>query len=253
MRLLRDRAADLRLALMLLTRVPMGTAPLRPGATLARAVWAYPLAGALVGGLAGGVFALAMAAGLSAPVAAILGLAASVLLTGALHEDGLADFCDGLGGGGDVARKLEIMRDSRIGTYGSAALIVSFLLRWSALASLGLSAKVVPVWIAAGALSRAAIALPLWLLPPARRDGLGAQAAAPPGWSALLAVAIAAVIAWAAVRERLLALAAIIPAAAIVVTWVARRHLRGHTGDVLGATALVAECAGLTIASAGWF
>jgi len=249
----RNRLDDLRLAIMILTRLPLPGGALQPGATLARALWAYPLAGALVGGLAGAAFAISVFAGLPSTLSAALALVVSVLVSGSLHEDGLADFSDGIGGGRDRARKLEIMRDSRIGTYGAVALILSFLVRWSALATLAVPQTVFVVWIAAAALSRGALALPLCLLPPAREDGLGAQAAAPPLWSALGAAAIAMAIAAAVLQIRALPLIAVAIVAGSVVTALAQYHLKGHTGDVLGACALIAECGVLTTACARWF
>jgi adenosylcobinamide-GDP ribazoletransferase len=248
MGILRNRVDDVRLAMMMLTRIPMGKTPLLPGATLARAVWAYPLAGAVVSGLAGGTFALAMTAGFSTSVSAVLGLIVAVLASGALHEDGLADFCDGLGGGRDLAAKLAIMRDSRIGSYGAVGLILCFLLRWSALTALGGIGQVALTWIAAGALSRGVLAIPLCLLRPARSDGLGAQAASPPLWSAIGAGIIAIAIALVALRQQALPLVGIAMAAALLVTALAWKYLRGHTGDVLGATALVTETLVLVLA-----
>jgi len=247
---LRNRLDDLRLAIMVLTRCPTGSAPLSPGATLARAVWAYPLAGAAIGAVSGGVFIWAISAGLTVSVAAALALIVNVLLSGALHEDGLADFCDGLGGGRDPGSKLAIMRDSRIGAYGAVALILAFLLRWSALAAL--AGQVGLVWIAAGALSRGAIAIPLCFLKPARSDGLGVQAASPPWWSVLAAGVIAVTIAILLLHMRALPMIAVVLISALVVTAMASRHLRGHTGDVLGACALVAECLALAMAGMVW-
>lgn len=249
----RNRLDDFRLAMMILTRIPMGNGALAPDATLARALWAYPLAGAIVGGISSGVFVLAMLAGLWMGPAAAIALVASALVSGSIHEDGLADFSDGIGGGGDRERKLEIMRDSRIGTYGAVALILSFLVRWSALAALFDPEKVFFVWISAGALSRASIAIPLCFLPPARTDGLGAQAASPPAWSAVTAIILSIAIAIGLLYWHALSLIAVSFVAAFIVTVMARRHLKGHTGDVLGTCALVAESAGLVIASAGWF
>jgi adenosylcobinamide-GDP ribazoletransferase len=242
------RLADLRLALMILTRIPTGSAALPPDATLARAVWAYPIAGALVGLIAGIVYYAA--ARLHLPAAA-LALAASVLVTGALHEDGLADLCDGLGGGKGATQKLAIMRDSRIGAYGAVALVAVFLVRWSALAAIGDPVRVLLIWTAAGALSRAAIAIPL-ALPPARVDGLGVQAAFPPVRStaaaALIAITLSLLLVqWAAIP---MIGAAALGAGAIML--LARRYLGGQTGDVLGAAALIAETAALAFASAGW-
>ncbi len=252
MGIVRNRLDDVRLALMVLTRLPMGRAPLSEGATLARAVWAYPLAGAALGALSAGVFAAAIWAGLTVPVCVVLALIGNVLFSGALHEDGLADFCDGLGGGRDRERKLAIMRDSHIGTYGVVALILAFLVRGSALIALGTVQQVGLTWIAAGALSRGFIAIPLCLLRPARNDGLGAQAASPPLWSALGAVVIAIAIAILLLHLHAMPMIVIALLAALLVTALAGRHLAGHTGDVLGAGALVAECLALVVAGLRW-
>src|SRR5579863_9598365 len=131
--LLERIAADVRIAVSLSTILPVApSAPLDNG-EVARASWALPVAGLLVG-LAGAViYALAHRFGLQPEPAAMLALVATILVTGAMHEDGLADTVDGLGGGDTRERKLDIMRDSRIGTYGACALIVSIMLRWSGL------------------------------------------------------------------------------------------------------------------------
>src|SRR5215467_2147821 len=109
-------AADLSAAVLFCTRLPVPGAATITGADIARASWALPVAGAIVGLIAAAVYWLARAAGLPPLPAAALTIAAGVLATGCLHEDGLADAADSLGGG-TRARKLEIMRDSRIGTY----------------------------------------------------------------------------------------------------------------------------------------
>jgi adenosylcobinamide-GDP ribazoletransferase len=249
---LRSRWDDLKLAMMVLTRMPTGRGTLQPDATLARAVWAYPLAGALVCAIGALLFALAVLTHLPASVAAALAIGATLFASGALHEDGFADFCDGLGGGRERARKLEIMRDSRIGTYGALGLGLSLLLRWSALTTLAEPKLVFAAWIAAGALSRGAIAVPLALLPPARADGLGVRAASPPAWSSAAALTLAAVIAVCLLGLGALPLIVAVLATAIVVTWLARAQLGGQTGDVLGACALGAECLALVAASGRW-
>ena len=249
---IRSRFDDLRLALMILTRLPAGSGKLDSGATFARALWAYPIAGAFVGAVGGAIFGAAALLRLPTSVAAAAALAAAMLTSGGLHEDGLSDFCDGLGGGRDRERKLEIMRDSHMGVYGALGLVVSSLLRWSALAALAEPKLVLTAWVAAGALSRCAIALPLVVLPPARSDGLGVQAASPPAWSVVGAVLIAVGItaAFFGANAWLLTLVALI--AAVIVTLLARYHLGGQTGDVLGACALSAECAVLVAASGRW-
>ncbi|MBM3616888.1 MAG: adenosylcobinamide-GDP ribazoletransferase, partial [Alphaproteobacteria bacterium] len=112
----------------LLTRLPMPFTPPRP-----QGVWAWPLVGLGVSALAVGLGALALAAGLAPPLVAVLVMVAQAALTGALHEDGLTDCADGFWGGHDRARRLEIMKDSRIGSYGAVALMLVMLARWSAL------------------------------------------------------------------------------------------------------------------------
>src|SRR5207237_336605 len=103
---------------------------------VARATWAFPLAGALVGTVGGLLYWFAHRLGVPPFPAAGLALIGTLALTGALHEDGLADTVDGFGGGKDGEAKLAIMRDSRIGAYGTCALIVSIILRWSAVATI---------------------------------------------------------------------------------------------------------------------
>ena len=144
-------AGDFSEALALMTRLPARA----PGARRAAAAWAWPLAGALVAGLAGLAAALALWLGLSAAVAAGLALAVQIALTGALHEDGLADCADGFWGGMERARRLEIMHDSRIGTYGVLALVLGLGLRWALLAGLFAAGHVIAPLLAAAALSRA--------------------------------------------------------------------------------------------------
>ena len=141
---------------------------------VARASWALPVAGLLVGLLGAAVYSIAIGLGLTSGPAAMLALATTILVTGALHEDGLADTADGLGGGRTRERKLEIMRDSRIGTYGACALIISLALRWSALAAIAYPWSVAAALPVAHAAARAGVPAFMWLVPPARSDGLSA-------------------------------------------------------------------------------
>src|SRR5699024_2001286 len=120
-------------SLRFLTRLPIPSAS--GDIRLADAMAAFPLAGAIVGALTGLVAALLGAAGIAPLIGASLTLAAALCLTGGLHEDGLADTADGFGGGGTRERRLEIMRDSRIGTYGTLALVVSCTAKIAAIAA----------------------------------------------------------------------------------------------------------------------
>lgn len=134
--LFKEIIADLRMAASFVTILPVASSKSAADGAIARSTWALPVAGLMVG-LAGAlVYKVSSRFGLTPNLAALLTLAATALITGALHEDGLADTADGLGGGRTRERKLEIMRDSRIGTYGVCALILSFGLRWSALAAI---------------------------------------------------------------------------------------------------------------------
>src|SRR6202140_3785417 len=134
---LADCANDLKASVAFLTRLPVAGATPAAGADIARAAWAFPLAGVLVALIAAVVYAVAHKIGSPPWVAAALAVAATLAVTGCLHEDGLADTADGLGGGDTREHKLEIMRDSRVGAYGVCALTLSILLRVSAIASLG--------------------------------------------------------------------------------------------------------------------
>ena len=120
--------ADIPAALRLLTRLPLPGAggPPRPSAA-----WAWPLAGLIVGTLAAGIGIAALPLG--AGIAAACAMGAQAMLTGAMHEDGLADCADGFWGGWTRERRLAIMKDSAIGTYGTMALLITGLIRWSAL------------------------------------------------------------------------------------------------------------------------
>jgi len=243
---------DFRTVLVCLTRLPVGfPSPSRP---LGPALWAAPLAGLLVGALGGLAFWLALQLGLSSFLAAVLAVAAQLLATGAFHEDGLADVADGFGGGRTLERKLEIMRDSRLGTYGALALALLLLLRCGALAGLGAEAA---FWalVAAGAAGRAPLALVMRWLPPARRDGLGAGAGRPP----VATVEVALALGLAALAGVLIpvfgwgkALVAVAVVALVTLAWgaLSRRQIGGYTGDLLGALAATAEAAVLLVAVA---
>ncbi|WP_264811937.1 adenosylcobinamide-GDP ribazoletransferase, partial [Gluconacetobacter johannae] len=164
------RRADLLAGLGLLTRLPVGWLARGAGPVdMARSVWTWPLAGLGVGVVGGGVLAVLSLAGVPRLPAAGWAVAVQILLTGGLHEDGLADMADGFGGGRDRARKLEIMRDSRIGAYGVLALVLSLLLRVTAAAA---AAHPIAAMAVAGTLSRAAMTGVLAALPPARGDGI---------------------------------------------------------------------------------
>lgn len=228
-------------AVRFLTRLPLPAAA-DGRFDLAGAVWAFPLVGAGIGAASGLVFASAWALGLPRPGCALLALAAGMLLTGALHEDGLADTADGFGGGGDLARKLAIMRDSRIGTYGVLALILATGLRAAALAGAGGPAAAVTALVVAHGASRAFVPLAMLLLEPARTDGLAASAGSPSERRAAVAAGLGAGLAFLLLgpgRGTLTLLAACVAVGMMLLA--ARRQIGGYTGDVLGSVQQVGE------------
>lgn len=240
---------DFALALALLTRLPV---PLSHAAATrgAAAAWAWPLAGALVGGLAALAGSIALALGLPTGVAAGIVLAMGIVLTGALHEDGLADCADGFWGGWDRARRLEIMKDSHIGSYGVLALGLSLILRWSALSALIAAGHLWGPVIAAAALSRAPMAGVMHALPNARGSGLSQSTGRPAQDTVLLGGAVALAVALLATGGAVLAAVVAVALAGLATAAIARARIGGQTGDVLGATQQLAEIAALAALAA---
>jgi adenosylcobinamide-GDP ribazoletransferase len=241
---------DLRTAVAFLTRLPMPHPDGSMPANFVRANRMFPVVGALIGIVVGMFYLGMLAAGVPNLAAAALALGASAILTGALHEDGLADVADGLGGGRDRAAKLEIMRDSRLGTYGALILMVSFVAKLSALAALP-EAAVVPGLVAAHALARGVLPLMSTSLPYARKDGLAANAGRPDLRIAAIAGGLALAIALLSLPWiEALAAAVAAGASAAVVGILAQRQIGGQTGDVLGAAEQIGETAILVLLAA---
>lgn len=233
---------DIRLGLVFFTRLPLPHFEVRDR-SLADAIWTAPLVGFVVAVLAWLAFAAGQALGLAEGPTAALAIAAAMLVTGCLHEDGLSDTSDGFGGGRTRERKLEIMRDSRIGSYAALALAVVLGGKYLALASLSPSLLFVALWI--GHIFARASVLPLAASLAYAREG---QAANKPvadgiGW---IQVTAGAVLAFVLVAPfGMLALCAAL--ASVVVVMLAgayfRAQLGGITGDTLGAANQVVELA----------
>ena len=235
---------DLRVAALFLTRFPVpaeGTVTMRD---LAAAVYAFPLMGAAVGLLGGLGFWAASLVGLPTMPGAIIALLCMILATGALHEDGLADTADGLGAGPDRERALAIMRDSRIGSFGTIAILLSLLGRFVALAPLWDPKLVTAVLVASAMTSRAVMPVVMLLQPSARATGLAAEAGRPDPPRVVIGavLAVGACLLLLPLAIGLPALAASVAAALLVAWWLGRR-LGGCTGDTLGAVQQVGEIA----------
>jgi len=245
-------ARDIGYCLAFFTRLPLPKLDLA-GRTLAGAIWAAPVAGLAVALVAGAVFWAAQACGLSGNAAAALTLAASMLATGCLHEDGLSDVADGFGGGATRERKLEIMRDSRIGAYGACAIGAILLMRWSALAELSTPAHAFVALVAAHAASRAMLPAFMAMTPQARRDGLAASAGSVEPGVALVAALLGLVALLCLGFAAALAAAAVLALLLVVFRVLCMRQIGGHSGDTLGALQQLAEAAILLTASAFLF
>ncbi|XIA66316.1 adenosylcobinamide-GDP ribazoletransferase [Bradyrhizobium sp. TZ2] len=182
--------------------------------------------------------------------AAALALGGSAILTGALHEDGLADVADGFGGGRNLESKLEIMRDSRLGTYGAMILLVSFAAKLSALAAIS-DGYVVPSLIVAHALSRGVLPAMSMHLPYARKDGLARNAGQPDSATSAMAAGLALVIALLSLSwTNALCTALAAGVSALGMARLAMRQIGGQTGDVLGGAEQVSETAILVLLAA---
>ncbi len=244
---------DLFLALSFFTRLPVGfMAPKPPpGAEsaapqfrLGEASRAFPLAG-LVIGLAGALaYWIAVKLGLSGLLAALLAVAATAALTGALHEDGWADFADGLGCRGDRARKLSAMKDSHIGSFGVLALIFATGIKVAALVAIGAPDQVAAALVAAHVLSRAVLPLAMRSLPLATAQGLAVMAGRPSAQGVYVSLGLGLIISFFAIflPGAIVAFIVAIVAAALIGA-IAKQHFGGYTGDVLGAIQQVAEIA----------
>ncbi|TNB46970.1 adenosylcobinamide-GDP ribazoletransferase [Martelella lutilitoris] len=243
-------ATDLAVATGFLTRYPIPAEMQTAAPDGARAAWAFPIAAVLATLLPALVLVALLALGAGSLLAALIAIGVSMLVTGALHEDGLADSFDGLFGGKDRAAALEIMKDSRTGVYGTTALTLSILLKAVALATLVAegSLNAALLLIAAAAAGRAAMVCQWSSLSSARTDGVAATLGRPARKTALCAVLGGAVIVFlvagftASAWPSLLATCTAAIAALGFSLFVSRR-LGGYTGDTLGATVQISETA----------
>lgn len=239
---------DMALCLVFFTRLPLPVIDFR-GRSLAAAIWASPVAGLAVALIGAVVYATGERFDLASGPAAALGLATTVLVTGCLHEDGLSDVADGFGGGKTRARKLEIMRDSRIGAYGACALGLSLLIRWSTIAQFADPTQALFALLAAHAASRGMLGAFMHLLPPARSDGLSAGAGTVAFETAIVGVVLGAV------PLLLLGLGGAIMALILLALLFAgfqmlcNAQIGGQTGDTVGALQQLGEITVLLVAS----
>jgi len=231
-------------AVQFLTRVPVPGWVGHGPAQLDQAMRYLPLVGIAVGLVGAAVLALA-AVGLPRPVAALLSVVATLLLTGALHEDGLADTLDGLFGGATREDALRIMRDSRLGTYGAAGLALTLGLKVAALSALPAAT---PALVAGHAASRFLVVCVLSRLPYARADGKAAPVAGGVGITELAVAGVCGLLPMLALEGRAMPALLLAAGSAWGITRWFRRRLGGYTGDGLGAVQQVTELTILLVA-----
>ncbi len=232
---------DVLIALSLLTRLPLPQPVWPKEGAPAYAAWAYPLAGFAASIFAGGIAAILLSLNLPAGFAAGVALFASALVTGAMHEDGLADCADGFWGGWDRERRLKIMKDSNTGAYGVVAIVLSFMLRWNALSAMFLAGWVILPMIAAAVTSRAGMVWCMATLPNARPDGLSSTTGRPDLATAGMASLIALIVCLSIFSLSGLILLTVTALSVVACGLVAMRKIGGQTGDVLGATQQICE------------
>jgi adenosylcobinamide-GDP ribazoletransferase len=240
---LRSLPADTLSALAFFSRIPVKPAPV--SFDLRRIAGAWPAAGFVLALAPALLFLLARFFWIAPTVAAVLALAAMAFLTGGMHEDGLADTADGFGGGTTRAEKLDLMRDSRLGTFGALALLFAVLIKAGALGAIGASPWPGVLAILCAAVVSRALALWHWSATmPARTDGMAASAGRPDTES----LAVAAIAGLAAgvlllLAFKLVALLALLLAAVAIrlFTRLCEGQIGGHTGDTIGAAQQIGE------------
>ncbi|MEM9144981.1 MAG: adenosylcobinamide-GDP ribazoletransferase [Pseudomonadota bacterium] len=235
-------------ALQFLTRLPVPDPGWEEG-RLRLASRYFGAVGLIVGAIAALVWAGA-ALVLPPMVAALLATSAAILVSGGLHEDGFADTADGLLGTRDRQRALEIMRDSRIGTYGALALVLSVGLRAAALGALPMAEGMLAL-ILASTTGRALMVPAIALAPYARNEGLGRGVEGAGATETIAAASTAGLVSLFAGASGLLALVVAAVLAWGLLLWM-RRRLGGYTGDCLGAIAVTGETAVLVTLAGAW-
>jgi len=248
-----DWMDDLQICLTFLTRIPVpgGLAISHP--SLAQASRFFPIIGALIGVIGAIVLTVFDQLGLPQDVSVLLAIAAMVMVTGGLHEDGLADTADGLGGGATKERSLEIMKDSRIGAFGVLALILAIGLKWAGLVGLSLGGAALAIFMGA-LISRGVLPLFMRYLPLAKKDGLSADAGQPEFDRTTISVVLTVLVAFIGLGFWLtIGVAIVLALVSVAMTVWVKLKIGGQTGDVLGAFQQVSEISViLTIAAVGF-
>lgn len=237
--------SDISASLGLLSRLPIPVNFAEAKARGAAASWAFPVAGMVIALVVGFVVSLLLHFNVTPEIAAAIAIGTQILITGAMHEDGLADSADGLWGGWEKDRRLEIMKDSRIGTYGVLALVLSLLIRWTALSAIFAAGSVFAPLLAVAAASRLPMLALMAILPNARGSGLSASVGKPSKDTLALGTAVTLVAMVFFAGWSFVPLFLFCTLAAMLCAQIAKAKIGGQTGDILGATQQVVEMTAL--------
>ena len=242
---------EILLAGVFLTRLPFPVPKSVPTALHTRSLTWFPIIGAMIGVIGSLVYGICFLLGLPALVCALVTLSALILTTGALHEDGLADTVDGLCGGTTPEHKRLIMQDSRIGTFGVLALILSTGLRISVLSVLSDWWTVVLVLIVLGMVSRMVVVVAMYCATAVKDHGLATRFHTPARHRICIALTITITITMLLLGVKIsIGLLSIVFMAVGSILCVSSRQIGGYTGDILGAIQVVSECIGFLFLAA---
>lgn len=249
---LQNTSKRLLAAFIFFTRLPFWRLANVEAHYFERVVPLWPLVGWLTGGVMALVAWASVQLGFSLGTAILLALVARVLVTGALHEDGFADFCDGFGGGTTRERTLEIMKDSHIGTYGVLGLILYYLLLWNLLMQVSVQGFTLAgtsllnpfLFVAVDAASKALSSTIIYFLPYARKAEeakariIYQKPTLKEALMTLVSGLLPLVILWDARMTAALIIAALF---CLGLFWLMKRRIQGYTGDCCGATFILTE------------
>lgn len=235
---------DILAAFSLLTRISVPVNHIRAGTRANNATWAYPIVGAVIGSISGVIATIINLLGLPDSFCAVVALFALIIITGAMHEDGLADCADGFWGGQNKTRRLEIMKDSSIGVYGASALIIFLLAEWSAIEVL-ISDDIIWALTGVGAVSRLPMVIAMRFVSNAKNTGLSANVGRPQLISIYVAIIMSLIISLICFGILGITIFLIGLISSIPVFLIAIKKIGGQTGDVLGASQKFAEIGAL--------
>ena len=241
---------DLLQALRFLTRIPVADDTPANSASLRRAARAFPLTGLVVGGAGALVILFAAPFGIPATVTIMLALATMVLLTGGLHEDGLADSSDALFATTDPDERMKILKDSSSGVFAMLALIFVILIKWTVLTAIMEESSLfaASAIVAASIVSRIAFLVPVCFMNPIKEDGLGAALGSLNPASLILPLGVGAGALFFVLFGNIIAIATSLIAAAVIafgISILAEKKLGGYNGDIAGATQQISEAVAL--------